>query len=302
MIGIERVVRGDEAFMALRALERRLGRAATHVLPSEVGGSNSALPIVVGSLAGLPVVDADGMGRAFPEIQQTSFFVEGASPSPAVLCDYRHSTVTFDGMPDARALERMARAVTVAMGGAASLALAPIAGADLRAMTIPDTLSFARRLGAAVREARRAHADPVAAACAASGGARLFLGKVADVQRRLVAGFARGELLLEGFGECGGRTLRVAFQNENLIAWEGDEAIVTAPDLLCLVDETTAEPVTTEVVRYGLRVAVVGIPAPALLRSERGLAVFGPAAFGYDVPYRPLPGDYGGVTRTGEEG
>ncbi len=49
-----------------------------------------------------------------------------------------------------------------------------------------------------------------------------------------------------------------------------------------------------EVVRYGLRVIVVGIPAPEVLRSERALAVVGPAAFGYDVPYRPLPGIYGG--------
>ena len=284
VIGIERVVRGDEAYVALRALEARLGRAVTHIVPAEIGGSNSALPIVVGALAGLPVVDADGMGRAFPEIQQTSFFIEGAPPSPATLCDYRHSTVHFDGMPDARALERVARAVTVAMGGAASLAFAPMSGAELRRMTIPGTLSLARRLGAAVRVARQVHSDPVTAACAASGGARLFAGKVTDVQRRLVAGFARGELLIEGSGEDRGRTLRIAFQNENLIAWEDDAVLATAPNLICLVEELSAEPVTTEVVRYGLRVVVVGIPSPEVLCSERALAVVGPAAFGYDVP------------------
>ena len=66
------------------------------------------------------------------------------------------------------------------------------------------------------------------------------------------------------------------------------------PDLICLVDQVTAEPVTTEVVRYGLRVAVLGIPAPAMLRTPAALAVVGPAAFGYhDVMYEPLPGVYG---------
>jgi DUF917 family protein len=333
VIGLERLSRGDEGLVALRALEGRLGRAVTHIVPGEIGGGNSTLPMVVGALAGLPVVDADGMGRAFPEMQMTTFYFGGAPASPAALADYRHSTVVFDNLADARTLERLARAVTVAMGGAAVIANAIMTGAELPWLVVPGTLSFARRLGAAVRAARRAHADPVAAACTASGGGQLFHGKVTDVQRRLVAGFARGELLLEGLGDCRGRTLRIAFQNENLIAWEvpmrrgprpgvagaaapdrpaagsaqmgnrtgspipaeGEEVIAVTPDLICLVDELTAEPVTTEVVRYGLRVAVLGIPAPPQLRTEAALAVVGPGAFGYDVPYRPLPGVYGGA-------
>jgi uncharacterized protein len=271
-------------------------------VPAEIGGGNSTLPLVVGALAGLPVVDADGMGRAFPEMQMTTFYMGGAPASPAALSDYRHSTVLFDGLPDAPALERLARAVTVAMGGSAVIANAPMSGAEMRRLVIPNTLSFARRLGAAVRAARSAHADPVAAACATAGGAQLFHGKVADVQRRLVAGFARGELLLDGLGACRGRGLRIAFQNENLIAWEHDEVVVTVPDLICLVDELTAEPVTTEVVRYGLRVAVLGIPAPSPLRTEQALTVVGPQAFGYDVAYQPLPGRYGGAETGGVMG
>jgi DUF917 family protein len=66
------------------------------------------------------------------------------------------------------------------------------------------------------------------------------------------------------------------------------------PDLICLVDEDTAEPLTTEILRYGLRAVVLGIPAPEQLTTEAALAVVGPAAFGYpEVPYVPLPGVYG---------
>jgi uncharacterized protein len=296
VIGLERLSRGDEGYVALRAIERRLGRPVTHIVPGEIGGSNSTLPMVVGALSGLPVVDADGMGRAFPEMQMTTFYIGGAPASPATLTDYRHSTVLFDDIPDASALERLARAVTVAMGGAAVIANAPMTGAQMRGLVVPGTLSFARRLGASVIRARRDHADPVAAACTASGGAQLFQGRVTDVERRLVAGFARGELTLDGLGEYRGSFLRIAFQNEYLIAWRDDETVATAPDLICLVDETTAEPVTTEVLRYGLRVVVLGIPAPAQLRSEDALAVVGPQAFGYEVAYRPLPGRYGGTS------
>jgi DUF917 family protein len=293
VIGIERMNRGDEGVTALRALERHLGRPLTHLVPAEVGGGNSIAPMVAAAQSGLPVVDGDGMGRALPEIQHTTFAIGGASSSPAVLCDYHHTLLTFDDVPDMQSLERLARAATVAMGGGATLVGTVMTGAEVRRLTVPHTLSFAQRLGAVVRSARQGHRDPIAAVCETTGGTQLFRGKVVDVQRRLVAGFARGELLIDGAGDWRGRQLRIAIQNEYLIAWEGDRVAATAPDLICLVDESTAEPITTEVVRYGLRVVVIGIPAPELLRTEQALRFVGPAAFGYDVPYRPMPGSYG---------
>ena len=66
------------------------------------------------------------------------------------------------------------------------------------------------------------------------------------------------------------------------------------------MDSETSAPVTTEVLRYGLRVTVLGIPAPPLLRTPEALAVVGPRAFGYDDEYAPLPGAYGqGRVRAG---
>ena len=102
-------------------------------------------------------------------------------------------------------------------------------------------------------------------------------------------------LQLEGSGADAGRGLRIDFQNENLIARASDgEILAVVPDLICLVDEDSAEPITTEVVRYGLRGVVLGIPAPAMLKTPQALRVIGPGAFGYtDVPFVPLPGVYG---------
>jgi uncharacterized protein len=153
----------------------------------------------------------------------------------------RHTLLTFADAPDAHTLERLARAATVAMGGGALLVSTVMTGAEVRRLTVPHTLSFARRLGAVVRSARQGHRDPIAAVCETTGGAHLFRGKIVDVQRRLVAGFARGDLLIEGAGDWRGRRLRIAIQNEYLIAWEEDRVAATAPDLICLVDETTAE-------------------------------------------------------------
>jgi DUF917 family protein len=293
VIGIERIIRGDEALCAMRALEQFIGTPFDFIIPGEVGGGNSTIPMVVGALSGLPVIDADGMGRAFPELQMSTFAVYGGACTPAALCDYKHNTVLFPNSADARTLERQARAVTVTMGGAASFALSPMSGAEMRTRSVLGTLSFAEQIGAAVRRARVEHQDPVDAAAATAGGDLLFGGKVVDVQRRLVAGFARGSTLIEGFAEWRGQALRIDFQNENLIARDADGAVVaTVPDLICILDSTSGEPVTTELIRYGLRVSVLGIPAPSILTAPEGLAVFGPRAFGYDVAYFPLPGRY----------
>lgn len=110
----------------------------------------------------------------------------------------------------------------------------------------------------------------------------------------MAAGFARGAVRLDGLGPWRGEALTIDFQNENLIARRGDGTVrAVVPDLICIVDTLTAAPVTTEVLRYGLRVTVLGIPAPPLLKTTEALAVIGPRAFGYDVEYAPLPGEYG---------
>ena len=300
-VGIERIHRGDEPLVALRALEEHLGRWATHLIPGEIGGANSTRPMAISAMTGLPVIDADGMGRAFPELQMDTFAIYGVSSTPAALADIYHNVVLFPRLADALTLERYARAVTVQMGGAAGYAFPAMSGAEAKRTAVPMTLSLAEAAGAAVRRARREHADPVAAVLRVTGGQVVFRGKVIDVQRRLVAGFARGVVELDGLGDDRGSRMRIDFQNENLIARRDGDVVVVVPDLICLVDAETAEPVTTEVVRYGLRVAVLGIPAPALLKTPQALAVVGPAAFGYpEIEYRPLPGIYGGDRLVGE--
>jgi len=116
----------------------------------------------------------------------------------------------------------------------------------------------------------------------------LFRGKIVDVERRTVQGFARGKMRLVGFGNLQ-ETMTIVFPNENLIAWHNGEIVCTVPDLICVLNLEHGEPVQTEMVRYGLRVAVLGLPAPAQLTTPRALAVVGPGAFGYaDILFQPL--------------
>lgn len=292
-VSIEKIQRGDEPLVALRALEQYTGKRVDYLVPWEIGGTNSMRPLVQAAKSGLPVVDADAMGRAFPELQMCTYSIYGVPGTPAAISDVRGDIALFPIASSDKLLERYARAVTIEMGGHAGIASPMMSGAEMKRTVIPGTMTFARDLGAAVRQARAELTDPVQAVLDACDGQTLFVGKITSVERRMAKGFSRGEVVIEGLGDDRGETMNIDFQNENLIARKGDEVIATVPDLICIVDSTTAEPVTTDVLRYGLRVTVVGIPAPRLLKSPVALDVVGPGAFGYDVTFQPLAGVYG---------
>jgi len=294
-VGVERMRRGNEQVNALRALEAYTGKTITHLVSSEIGGGNSTVPLIVAAQTGLPVIDADGMGRAFPELQMKTFIINGVTPTPGALCDHFGQTSVFDHITDGKTFERYMRAVTIQMGGSAGYCFPIMTGTQVRDFAVPGTLSLAIRLGDAILSARASHTNPVQAALGVTGGDLLFTGKITDVERRLVGGFARGVLNLEGTGDDQDHRLVIDFQNENLIARREDDTLLAmVPDLICIVDIDTGEPLTTEVLRYGMRAAVLGIPAPIQMKSEQALKYVGPAAFGYpDVPFTPLAGVYG---------
>ena len=64
-------------------LERLTGRKVAALMSAEIGGSNGLLPISWAARIGLPVVDADGMGRAFPLVPQVTMELAGVDPARA---------------------------------------------------------------------------------------------------------------------------------------------------------------------------------------------------------------------------
>ncbi|MFF4776067.1 DUF917 domain-containing protein [Microtetraspora fusca] len=284
---LEKLPSGAEELTALRALEAVLGRPATHIVPIEIGGVNSMIPIAAAAESGLPLVDGDAMGRAFPEAQMVLPTLIGVSTTPMALADDKGNTLVVDAVSNLWS-ERIARSACVEMGCQVSCADTVLRGDQLRDGLVPATLTLAEDLGRAVRLARHEHADPVAAARDLLGGTRLLTGKVIDVERRTSGGFARGQASLEGLGADAGRTLRLNFQNEHLLATRDGEVVATTPDLICVLDTETGEPVTTENMRYGLRVTVIAAPCDPRWTTPAGLALAGPRYFGYDCDHVPL--------------
>jgi DUF917 family protein len=93
---------------------------------------------------------------------------------------------------------------------------------------------------------------------------------------------------LEGTGEDAESNLLIQFQNENLVAIKDGEVVCSVPDLISILDVDTGLPITTEYLRYGFRVVVVGMPSNEKWRTPEGLKVVGPRYFGYDIDYIPI--------------
>lgn len=284
---VEKMPGGNECIEAFNAVQSFLGKPIKYVYSIEAGGINSTIPITLAAQLRKPMVDLDGMGRAFPEIQMVTHNLFGVTATPFTMADEKGNSAVLSTI-DNRWMETFARGIAVNMGATTMIGAYVASGKQQKEAAVYGTMSFAEKIGKTIREARAEHVDVIQALKDVTSGYVVFHGKLTDVQRKTVAGFARGEAILEGIGENAGSVMKIAFQNENLMAEKDGQIIVSVPDLITMVEEDTGEPITTEQLRYGFRVMVLAMPAHRHWRTAKGLEVVGPRYFGYDIDYVPV--------------
>jgi len=288
LVMLERLVDSRLIARAVSALEEHVGKRFRAVMAVEIGGGNGIQPLMAAGHLGIPVVDADAMGRAYPEAQMTSFAVADLVPYPLTSIDPRGNEVIVSRVATWKWMERTSRKVCTEFGSLAATCKAPRTGAEVKRWGIPRTTSQAIRLGQAVMEANRRHEDPIEAILEAEKGKRLFSGKIVEVERRTTEGFLRGRTAIEGLDADRGSRVEIAFQNEWVVVWRDGKAVVSTPDLICVLDSGSGEAIGTELVRYGQRVTVIALPSPKVFLSPKGLQHVGPRAFGYDLDFRSV--------------
>lgn len=287
----EKIPNGGELQRVFDLATEYGGRAPRAVISFEIGGINSLFPVAMAAMAGIPLVDADGMGRAFPEFQITAFNAGGVTFGPRFITDEKGNVLRIDGI-DATWLERINRRALVAMGGSVVSSIG-LTGADVKRASIHGSLSLAISIGRALRRGRHEQSSWFERLQGVCEVYRLFDGKVTSVERQITGGWVRGHAILTGLGDASDRQARLDFQNEHLIARAGiggrfEQILATTPDLLAVLDTETGTPITTEGLHYGQRATVVGMPCQAIWRTERGLELAGPRYFGWDIEYVPI--------------
>jgi DUF917 family protein len=285
----ERFVDPDHFVRPVRVLQSYLGAHFSAVMGFEIGSMNGIIPVMVAAKMGLPLVDADTVGRSFPELHMTTFALAGVELTPLALSDVRQNDVIVAASLGGRWAETIARAVTTSFGSIAANC-GTCSGATVKRHAVQGTFSRAARLGAAILASQAQHQDPIAALLAAEQGVLLVRGRVTDVERRASAGFVRGRMIVSPAN--GGPEVTVHFQNEYTVVAVNGNPRVTVPDLICVFDDVRGEPIGTEALRYAQQVAVVSFPATDAFRTSSALEILGPRGFGFDFDYvTPPKGD-----------
>jgi DUF917 family protein len=286
-IADERVWSGDEGATLLDMVTRLHGRPVQALMPLQIAGANGVLPVTWAARLGLPLADADGTGRAFPELQQQAMHLSGVAAGPVVLTDGRGNTIVIH-LGDETWADRLSRSAAASLGGVCAAALYAMRGALARTTTIRGSVTRALALGTAIVEA--AADERLAAVVEALGGRVLIQGTVVEIDRGAGGGggFMRGTAIVQSAGPGPRRRLRLELQNGYLLALEDGAPRAMVPDLVSVLAAESCAPILTERLGFGQRVTVVASPAPDVWRSQPALALVGPASFGYDLEYASI--------------
>lgn len=278
----------DDPYFATRPvdlMESYLKRPFDAVMSLEIGGGNGIHPFKVGCIKGIPVLDADCMGRAYPTAPMTSFAVAGLPMYPFTMCDIRHNEIIVPNAESWHWLEKITRPICAELGAVAATCKAPRTGAEVKKYGLKHTVSKAIKLGNIVLDAGRKNICPIDAVLENETSMLLFQGKVHDVNRRVIGGYLKGKTLLNGVGTYKNSQMTLHFQNEFSVAEIDTQVIATTPDLICVLDTQTGAGVGTDTMRYGQRLSVIAMPADPIFTTPKGLQNVGPQAFGFDVPF-----------------
>ncbi|MCI1207247.1 MAG: DUF917 domain-containing protein [Microbacteriaceae bacterium] len=275
----EELPSGQELSTAVFALERWTGRKVTSVLPAEIGGVIALASVDLSAQAHLPVVDADGIGRSTPRLDQLAPLHGSSQPvSGAVVTPTGLVSVVDTRGPDA--LETALRDIAAHNGGWGGFAIGPFDEATVRERAVPGTISRAVALGSDLLQVRsQASSIPLSAAPL---GWVPIRGRVLDVQHETSAvSFVRGSAAIQDLTT--GQVARIEMGSEYLYLAVDGEPAASAPDCICVLGMRDLTPINTDDIRSGMYVEVLVLETP---RPLGGLSLPVPAEYG--LPFEPV--------------
>ena len=211
-VSLEKGTNGVEYPKVRAMMERMLGRKLDAFLLSEAGGMNSMVPISAAARAGLPLINADGMGRAFPGIQQDTFTLNGVSTNPFIIADEKGNCTVLTTINNDWT-EEIGREITTACGGQVTTLASPMSGEKMKTSVVVGTVDYAQKLGRIIRTATDA-----------DNPERLI--ELGGVRILMMHGHTRGVKssamnACYAARECGAQILLFGHTHRPLVDWDG---------------------------------------------------------------------------------
>ena len=272
-------------------LAEYVGKSFYSYVAAETGPGNGVLPLYLNAMEGKPSVDGDCCGRAKPEMGLSLTNVAGIPVTPlAMVTPFMETVILKNSVDDYRA-EDLTRYVAVASGGSVTVARCPATVKQYRKGIVQNQISNCIKIGESIRKAKESGRDPFQAFEKSSGAIELFEGKVKEFKMEGRGGFNWGDWNIEGSGNYLKKKMRIWYKNEFLIAWIDGKPVATCPDLICVLETPGCEALSNFVpdkTHLKKDVKVYGIRANEQWRSKKGIEVFGPRHFGFDIDHVPF--------------
>lgn len=282
-----------ELLEALKITENIHNRKVDYVVPFELGGVNTPVILSLAARAGIITIDGDGLGRAAPETQMSSFLGHGIPLTPMPFVDVEGNVIVVRHAAKSTYPDELMRMALMLNGGQGANNHYPMNGKQLKESVIPKTISLSIEIGYAISDAIEAKKDPVEAFIDVSGGLELFRGVIKSMRGEDVRAHYLAKALIEGSGNYVGKEMEITFKNEAMMGRINGQVVAVFPDLPCIIDPETGKGIMTADIEAGMKVAVVGLPAHERLReclkTKMGREAFSPARFGYpEIKYEPI--------------
>ena len=262
---------GDAALKVLVTLEEFLGKKAYAVVPAELGGFNTLAAVDVAARRGIPIVDADGAGRAVSEVHLKVYTLDNVPSTPMTVADIdAQNVVLIKQTLDSKVSERIARTRAVELNQTVYTAQNVLTGAQVKTSPVLGTLSHSMRIGMLLRKT----VDPLNAVLKETHGFKLFEGIVSAVERETKAGFTWTTATLNGTHENEGSKFEFKAKNEVLMGYKDEKLVAIAPDIITPVHAETCKCVPAEKIKKDDKLTVIGIPAHKKWRTPKGLELW----------------------------
>jgi DUF917 family protein len=274
LISLERIPNSTQFIELLKEVRKNYPDRELVLMPAEIGGCNALTPFMLAVQTGLPVLDADLIGRAFPKLQMSKPAVMGKSRQISFLASPFGDCVRFE-TSCLGSLEARARETTVQFGCSAVIASFLFNAQDQDDYIIAGSLSRAMNLGRLLQT----YSLDLSSFASATQAQKMGSGILCEVRQGIEDGF------LTGYAEIkqADRKLRVYYQNEYLLVRQSGESAVNvaeSPELITLLESRSGLPLASESLRFGLKVEVLALPAPDFWLEPRAYAQVNLQAFG----------------------
>lgn len=273
---------GDEFVTAVRALASIVGHPLRAVYPLAAGTISALVPVIAAAQLGIPLIDCDGMGRAFAQINQTAMFLSGIPVAPAVLAGATGETVTITA-PDSARADALCRSALDVLGGWSAFAAYPAPIAVTGRSALRGNVSRLLDVGRLLLQPM--DADLLVSRLATLTAARrIGRGRIVDLEHLT----RRADLSIPThptsvvLDEVSGAILRLELRSEIVAVFVDGAMTAAAPDLISLFDVRAGRLAALDSLEIGDLLDVLVTPADAIWYSPTALSMVGPAA--HDIP------------------